>query len=128
MRGVKLVDRPKIIAVDFDGCIVTNRFPEVGKINEKLVNDLREEKKKGTIIIIWTCRSGKYIKPMVNFLNENKIPFDYINENVPWLPFETSRKIYADYYYDDRAVLYKAEEDSPEKVRMVIEKDDKEAG
>ena len=30
-QGTEPPKHPKIIAVDFDGCLVTNRFPEVGE-------------------------------------------------------------------------------------------------
>ena len=81
-----------------------NNFPDIGAINEEVLRDMVYEKKvKGTVIIIWTCRSGEYMKEMWDFLDKNDIPYDYINRNYPHLGFETGRKIYADEYWDDRA-------------------------
>lgn len=93
----------RIIAVDFDGTIVDHMYPLIGTIKEDVVSKMRVEKKRGTTIIIWTCRDGKYIDKMVEFLKDNQIPYDYVNENVPWVNF-SSRKILADEYWDDRAV------------------------
>lgn len=93
-----------IIAYDFDGTIVENAFPEIGDIKEDVVKEIREEKEKGSIIILWTCRSGEFLEDAVKFCKVNNIPIDYANENIPELDFETSRKIYADRYVDDRAI------------------------
>lgn len=98
----KLINPPtkfKFYAFDFDGTIVTNKFPEIVKIINTTVdkiNTLWED--LSNIIIIWSCRSGDYENKMRSFLLKNKIKFDFINENPV---FETgSRKIYADRYYD----------------------------
>lgn len=93
---------PDVLAYDFDGYIVENEFPDIGSINDIVVEHMREEKNNGSIIIIWTCRDNEYKKEMRDFLIENNIPFDYINENINELDFETSDKIYADVYHDDR--------------------------
>ncbi len=94
----------KIIAVDFDGTIVKSRFPEIGPLKEDIANRIREEKRKGNIIILWTCRGGKELTEAVSFLKENNIPFDYVNEN-PLNPYgDTTRKLFADEYWDDKAV------------------------
>lgn len=75
----------------------------IGSIKEDIVKKLRQEKENGAVIIIWTCRSGAFLNKMKEFLDKNNIPYDYINENYPGLDFITSRKIYADEYWDDRA-------------------------
>ena len=95
---------PRVIAYDFDGYIVENEFPEIGEENEIVINDMLKEREKDSIIIIWTCRTGKYREEMEEWLIKNNIPYDYINENIDSLTFETSDKIYADVYHDDRGV------------------------
>lgn len=92
----------KIIAVDFDGCLVKNEFPEIGEKNEEVIEKLREEVRNGAVTILWTCRDNEYLENAKAFCTENNIPIDYYNANVPWLDFETSAKIYADEYWDDR--------------------------
>lgn len=50
--------RPKIIAVDFDGCLVTNKFPEVGELIETTISRLKQEQAAGAKVILWTNRTG----------------------------------------------------------------------
>ena len=50
----------KIIAVDFDGTLCENRYPEIGKPNEKVINYLIKRQKEGDKLILWTCRCGCY--------------------------------------------------------------------
>ena len=99
---LRIDDKTKapILAVDFDGTIVEHKFPGIGKLIPGARVALRYLHKKGCRIIIWTCRKGKYENNMREFLVKEKIPFDYINENVPGIDF-TSNKVFANYYIDD---------------------------
>lgn len=96
--------RKTIIAVDFDGTICENKFPKCGKIKKGVTEAIRKLQEKGAIIILWTVRSGEYLTDAIDYCHENGIYPDLINENIPELGFETSNKIYADYYIDDRSV------------------------
>lgn len=42
----------KIIAVDFDGCLVVNKWPEVGAPIEKNINKLKAEQADGAKVIL----------------------------------------------------------------------------
>ena len=95
-------DRPTIYAVDFDGTIVENAFPDIGQINQKVREFLLKRKEKGNIIILWTTRDNEKLYEAVEFCDNHGIPIDYVNRNVPWLDFDTSDKIFADVYVDDR--------------------------
>jgi len=93
-----------ILAVDFDGTIVKTEDDYVPRSlmpNVKTVLDWARD--KGCYIIIWTCRSGKMLKQAIDFLDKQKIPYDAVNKNHPKVDFETSRKIFASYYIDDRS-------------------------
>lgn len=104
---------PKInyIAVDFDGTIVTDEFPNIGHPNETVINKLRIMHNSGIKIILHTCRENgeldkegnirMYLNEAVNWCEMNNVPIDAVNEN-PWVPFG-ERKLYADIYLDDRA-------------------------
>lgn len=95
----------KIIAVDFDGTLVNNKYPYIENPNMSLINYIKEHR-NCYIWILWTCRQGEQLKLAVDWLkNEQGIEFDYINENVPWLinKYGDTRKIYADIYIDDKA-------------------------
>lgn len=94
-----------IVAVDFDGTLVLNKYPYIENPNMKLINFIKEYRNK-YIWILWTCRSGEQLKMAVDYMKqEHNIEFDYINENVPWMidKFGDTRKVYADLYIDDKS-------------------------
>lgn len=103
-----------IIAVDFDGTLCTNKFPEIGEqeyIHKNLVDYLLTERKKGNLIILHTCREDmperEYLTEAVNWCKEKGITFDAVNENL-LSPFGNGRKVFADIYIDDKAINVKA--------------------
>ena len=99
----------KVIAVDFDGTICENRFPEIGEPNTELIGQLIEEQKNGAVIILWTCRARRMLKDAVSWAEKQGLVFDYVNRNVPERirAFRNdSRKISADVYVDDRAAAF----------------------
>jgi hypothetical protein len=68
------------------------------------MNKLRAD---GHYLIIWTCREREQQTEMVNWLLEQGIPFDRINEHKPGsveLYGYASRKVYAHLYIDDKQV------------------------
>lgn len=97
------------IAVDFDGTLVEHRFPRIGLIRDWVVKTIKRRKehlrREGytPYIILWTCRPGEFFKQAKEFCIENKLPIDFYNEN-PLVEFETSNKIFAHEYWDDRAI------------------------
>jgi hydroxymethylpyrimidine pyrophosphatase-like HAD family hydrolase len=94
-----------IYAVDFDGTItIKSKYPEIGELNEKVADWIRKKHKNGDMIIIWTCRGGKELQEAIDFLKANNVPFDYVNGNPTNSFGDDTRKIYADYYIDDRAI------------------------
>lgn len=98
----------KIIAVDFDGCLVVNKWPEVGAPIEKNINKLKAEQADGAKVILWTNRVGKPLDDAVNFCKEQGIHLDAVNENLPEIVEAFGgdcRKVFANEYWDDRAVL-----------------------
>lgn len=96
-----------IYAVDFDGTISFGRFPGVGDPNKVLIDFLNREKERGARLILNTCRSGADLEVAVQYCKDNGLEFEFINENLPEL-IELyggdTRKINADYYFDDKAV------------------------
>ena len=97
-----------IYAVDFDGTLSLGaKWPAVGAPNIPLIIFLKEKKKEGARLILWTCRNGKDLEAAVEFCKENGLEFDTVNENLPEL-IEAyggdTRKINADIYFDDKAV------------------------
>jgi hypothetical protein len=104
--------RPTAIAVDFDGCICTNVWPEIGEPNVPLIAFLIRHKAHGGELILWTCREGAELDKAVNWCwGEWSLKFDALNENLPsWKAMfgNDTRKLGADYYIDDKAICVKA--------------------
>ena len=98
----------KIIAVDFDGCLVVNKWPEVGAPIEKNINKLKAEQADGAKVILWTNRVGEALEKALEFCKEQGIHLDAVNENLPEIVDAFGgdfRKIFDNEYWDDRAVL-----------------------
>ena len=94
----------KVIAIDFDGTIVENAFPGIGRPIPEVVSFIKRHKRK-YIWILWTCRTGKHLQDAVDYLKSIGIVMDYVNENtreqIEKYGSDT-RKVYADYYIDDK--------------------------
>lgn len=98
----------KIIAVDFDGCLVVNKWPEVGAPIEKNISKLKAEQANGAKVILWTNRVGEALEKALAFCKEQGIHLDAVNENLPEIVEAFGgdcRKVFANEYWDDRAVL-----------------------
>ena len=98
---------PYIIAIDFDGTLVEDRFPEIGKKRERVWEMATAAKKAGKKLILWTSRDNGNLKAAVRFCTENGLFFDAINENIEEvrnLFNNDTRKVYANEYWDDKAV------------------------
>lgn len=97
----------KIIAVDFDNTLFFTNWPDIILPNWVMINRVKEEKALGHKIILWTCRSGKYLEDAVEACRAVGLEFDAVNENLPDIleEFESDcRKIFANEYWDDLAV------------------------
>lgn len=99
-----------VLGIDFDGTIVEENFPGIGEIKPETVKLMQVAKDLGHLVIVWTARSQQFEQECIDFLNENNIPYDYVNEN-PEDPYFIKgiqgRKIFCDYYFDDRAINVK---------------------
>lgn len=98
----------KIIAVDFDGTLCENKYPEIGEPNQYVIDELKKRQKNGDALILWTCRTGNRLSDAVEWCRVQGLVFDRVNENLPEIieAFgEDSRKITATEYWDDRSVI-----------------------
>lgn len=96
-----------IVAVDFDGTLCDDEWPEIGDAHEGLIWYLRCRQARGDKIILWTCRTGERLREAVEWCSLEGLIFDAINENLPEVIEYCggdSRKIYADEYIDDKMV------------------------
>ncbi len=97
----------KIIAVDFDGTIVEDKYPAIGKPMLFAFETLAQLLEDGHRLILWTYRYGKRLDAAVDFCAEHGIEFYAVNRSYPEEAFDAqkaSRKINADIFIDDRNV------------------------
>lgn len=94
------------IAVDFDGTIVEDEYPGIGKPVIFAFDTLKKLQDKGHRLILWTYRNGKHLDDAVAFCKENGVVFYAVNKSFPEETFDPkySRKINADYFIDDRNI------------------------
>ncbi|OEK09066.1 hydrolase [Flavivirga aquatica] len=95
-----------IIAVDFDGTIVEDAYPKIGKPMLFAFDTLKKLQSEGHRLILWTYRSGDKLKEAVKFCEDNNIFFYAVNNSFPEEEYsaEVSRKINADLFIDDRNI------------------------
>ena len=102
------------IAVDFDGTIVENRYPEIGDDSHythtlgRGTETLKMLIKDRHRLILWTCREGRLLDDAINWCKERGVEFWAINKDFPEEDItknhQFSRKIKADLFIDDRMV------------------------
>lgn len=101
--------RPITYAVDFDGTLCENAYPEIGAPNLPLIDRLIACRRYFDVkLILWTCREGEMLTRAVEFCRRYGLEFDAVNDNTEELKkaYGTNpRKIGADFYIDDKAVL-----------------------
>jgi len=96
-----------IIAVDFDGTIVEDAYPMIGKpipfaidVLHKLANEEHHQ------LVLWTVRQGKYLDDAIEYCRNNGVEFYAANKLYPEEDEYNffSRKLCADIFIDDRNV------------------------
>lgn len=94
------------IAVDFDGTIVENQYPAIGCEIAFAVPVLKKLIAEGNEVILWTSRSGTFLKDAVDWCSANGLTFYAVNSNHRNCcnphQFHGPRKIRADIYVDDK--------------------------
>ena len=95
--------RDAIIAVDFDGTVVTHAYPHIGN-DIGAVPVLRELIGNGCRVILYTMRSGRLLDDAVAWFARNDIPLYAVNENPAQREWTDSPKVFADLYIDDSAL------------------------
>ena len=105
-----------IYAVDFDGTLCRNKWPEIGEPNTALIQRLIRLKAEGHEIILWTMREGEALDNAVEWCKKQGLTFDAVNDNLERLKEQYNnnpRKVYSDVYIDDhnerRSAMLKCE-------------------
>jgi hypothetical protein len=95
-----------LVAVEFDGTIVENDYPKIGRERPLSFYILKEIQNRGNKIILWTRRTGDELNEAIRFCQKNGFQFDAVNADIiPNNQFNnhnTSNKIKADVYIDFR--------------------------
>lgn len=93
-----------IFAIDFDGTIVENKFPEIGKLKPEAEKFIRDLHARGDLWILYTMREGEHLRRAVRFLYDHGLRPDAVNDNLPVMcEFygNNPRKVFANVYIDD---------------------------
>lgn len=113
-----------VYAVDFDGTLAKTRFPEIISPNKKMMTFVKTIQAAGHKVILWTSRDGKDLENAVEWCRQQGIIFDSVNEPLPeqiskW--GNDTRKVYADYYIDDRAMTVEDAEQVMDEILRIAE-------
>jgi hypothetical protein len=96
------------IAVDFDGTIVTHKYPDIGEEIPFAVQTLRMLIAEHHKLILWSVREGQLLDDAINWCRERGIEFYAINRDYPEETLTNndhfSRKLKVDLFIDDRNV------------------------
>jgi len=104
-----------VVAFDFDDTVYD--FHKKGRIYSDVIQLLKDLKAINCYLICWTGQEDSDF--VSQYLKENKIPFDAINEH-PQFRETNSRKIYANVYLDDRAGLKQVYDELKQLVLTII--------
>ena len=84
-----------VIAIDFDGTIVEDAYPEIGDPKIFAFETLKEMQKEHNQLILWTSREGDELEEAVDFCRKNGVQFYAVNNSYPEEKYDEniSRKI-----------------------------------
>jgi hypothetical protein len=108
MDNNKTRELPYIVAVDFDGTLCEDAFPNIGAPKYDTIKAVQEYRSYGWKTILWTCRNKEFLDRAVMWCKKHGLEFDAINSNLPEVQEMfggDTRKIYANVYIDDKNVL-----------------------
>lgn len=91
-----------IIAYDYDNTVFD--YHSVGYKFDGIIETLKECKKYGAKFIVFSCSPKDRHSEMIDYLNQNEIPWDTINENIVTL-HDGEGKVFYNILLDDRAGL-----------------------
>jgi hypothetical protein len=94
-----------IIAVDFDGTIVTHEYPKIGREIPFAIESLKRLQQDYEYqLVLWTVREGAELEEALEYCRNRGLEFYAVNNNYPEeTPNDKQpRKIKADLFLDDR--------------------------
>lgn len=93
-----------IFAVDFDGTLCENAWPDIGKPNGYIIRYLIQAQREGHKLILWTMREDELLSQAIEWCKAHGLEFDAVNDNLPEMQSfygNNPRKVFANYYIDD---------------------------
>lgn len=96
-----------IYTIDFDGTLCFDEYPRIGAPRPDVLDFAKRIRRAGDRLILWTCRIGDDLAAAVKWCEDHGLEFDAVNDNLPECVSRygnNCRKVYADYYIDDRAL------------------------
>ena len=96
----------RVIAIDFDGTLCENKWPEIGAPIMEVIDAAKDEKARGSQLVLLTMREGE-LESALKFCEGFGLTFDAVNDNTEeWKKAygNNPRKIGATEYWDDRAI------------------------
>lgn len=95
-----------VVAYDFDNTVYD--YHKEGHDYSEVIELIHEVHEAGAYLMVYTARPDDQLDYVSKYLNENKIPFDSINQMPDFLPFTENKKLYYNILLDDRAGLQSA--------------------
>ncbi|MBT8492215.1 MAG: hypothetical protein KJO07_04075 [Deltaproteobacteria bacterium] len=89
-----------IIAVDFDGTIVTHEYPRVGR-DIGALPWLTRAQDRGARLVLLTMRFGEPLNAAIEYCTTGGLSLWAVNDNPEQSTWTESRKVYAHLYIDD---------------------------
>ena len=97
-----------IIAIDFDGTIVTHEYPEIGRPIKGAIETIKAIIENDHKVFLWTMRCNKkyrrrdLLQEAIDYCHDNGV--ELYSANISPSQFSTSNKQYASLYIDDAAL------------------------
>lgn len=101
----------KTLFIDFDGTIVEFAFPRIGTPMPGAFETMKDLKKAGYKLVLWTCREDEgpgrmFLTEAAEFCRQNGVEMDGLNETMPEDEFRPDgvlkRKPHCQCVIDDR--------------------------
>jgi hydroxymethylpyrimidine pyrophosphatase-like HAD family hydrolase len=100
--------QPKIIAVNFDGTLCQNAFPKIGAANWKVISYIKQQKKEGAALVLWTMREGRQLQDAIDWCTLRGIAFEAVNDNTASMKAfyqNNPRKVFFNELIEDKALI-----------------------
>ncbi|WP_260459672.1 hypothetical protein [Bacillus cereus] len=92
-----------VVAYDFDNTVYD--YHKEGQTYDSVIQLLHECKENGAYLMVYTARKDNELAFVKEYLEQNSIPYDSINETPDFITCKGGKKLYYNILLDDRAGL-----------------------